>query len=264
MGIGATLQSRSTVARTLWNAASLREKPGVARVATLVALRSLPVLRGLIPKETWIRLKGTRFRVGLAQAELGTWCEVWQHRAYERFPEFVPQPGWVVIDAGANIGFFTVRAARSGAQVYSFEPNPRTYRRLRRNIAANKLQQRVQPQNMALGSSNETGWLDGDNISTVAMAVSRDKAGTVEVKICTLDSVIEPFNLPAVDLLKVDVEGAEVEVLRGAPETLKRCKRIVMEYHSDALGEQVSEILMKAHFSVVFSANGYGYYLRNT
>lgn len=123
----------------------------------------------------------------------------------------------VFVDAGADVGAYSVRAAARGMKVYAFEPNPGNARILRRNAEINHLS--IDLIECALGASN------GKAILSQNGAISRiTQEKGIEIAMRTLDS----FELPAVDLLKVDVEGYELEVLRGARQTLSRCHPTLM------------------------------------
>lgn len=125
--------------------------------------------------------------------------------------------GGVFVDVGANVGAYSVRAAAKGMTVHSFEPNPETLPVLRRNAEINKVTLDINE--VALGSTTGTvGFFSNGGTSRVTMAGDR------EVPVRTLDS----FAYPRVDVLKVDVEGYELEVLKGARETLARCHPAIM------------------------------------
>ena len=131
----------------------------------------------------------------------------------------------IFVDVGANVGAYSVRAAAAGMRVHSFEPNPENARILRRNAAINGLA--IEVNECALGSSN------GKVNMMVNGAISRIVDGEgIEVPVRTLDS----FTLDGVDLLKIDVEGYELEVVKGALITLERYHPPVMIEMHDWVG----------------------------
>jgi FkbM family methyltransferase len=152
----------------------------------------------------------------------GAWTVLLEHEP--KVKEYLGSrfaPGKVFADVGANVGAYTLRAMSRGMKVYPFEPNPENVKLLKRNAEINHLP--VQVQEFALGSSEGTANLSQNG------ATSRisDMMG-VSVPVRTLDS----FGLQQVDLLKVDVEGYELEVFKGARETLARCHPdIMIEMH---------------------------------
>jgi FkbM family methyltransferase len=127
-------------------------------------------------------------------------------------------PGTAIIDVGANIGNHTVFfGAILNATVYAFEPYPPNHNLLEMNIAANDLETRVHLARCAIGDTDGAGTLHpGPPINLGTTSVS---FGTGETPVRTLDSLSMP--LP-IGLLKIDVEGAETAVLRGATATIQR------------------------------------------
>ena len=114
------------------------------------------------------------------------------------------RPGEVFVDVGANVGAYSLRAASQGMSVHSFEPNPENVKVLERNSEINGLS--INMHACALGSSEGSASLAPNR------GASRiTDAGDLEVPVRTLDS----FHLPRADLLKMDVEGYELEVIRG-------------------------------------------------
>jgi FkbM family methyltransferase len=127
----------------------------------------------------------------------------------------------IFVDIGANFGGYSVRAAAWDMKVYAFEPNPENVKIMEKNIEINHVAVNLFP--FAIGA-------------TVGMArmspnggFSRiNPDGSIEVEMRTLDS----FDLPGADLLKIDVEGYELEVLKGAKKTLEKFHPfIVIEMH---------------------------------
>jgi FkbM family methyltransferase len=140
--------------------------------------------------------------------------------------------GKAFVDVGANVGAYSLRAASRGMKVYGFEPHPGNVKVLRRNAEANHLS--IDLFEYALGSS------EGEVKLSKMGAISRITEGDgIPVKIRTLDS----FDLPAADLMKVDVEGHELEVLKGAMKTLERFHpQIVIEMHHWIGAESEAEL----------------------
>jgi FkbM family methyltransferase len=127
----------------------------------------------------------------------------------------------LVLDIGANIGCISQALEFSGFQVVSFEPQPEVFNVLQKNMLGICY-------NLGLGSKFETAKMpkirydDKNNLGGMSIG-SRGILGTIDVEVRTLDS----FNFENVGLIKIDVEGYEEEVLRGAVETIARCKPIL-------------------------------------
>lgn len=141
------------------------------------------------------------------------------------------QAGQVVYDVGANIGFFTILCARlvgPQGRVYAFEPMPANAATLRHNLAINGLEN-VTVVEKALSASSGTAELfispwSAFHSLNVEGAVKRDNRGRdaappIEVETVTLDEFVRDGAAPP-DLVKLDVEGAELVALEGMRETL--------------------------------------------
>jgi FkbM family methyltransferase len=154
--------------------------------------------------------------------------------------------GDVVLDVGANIGLYAVRLARAllrlgGGCVHAFEPIPANAERLAYNVAANALAQVVQIHELALGSrhgrtafhrENEYGASTG-NAAMIGAAVAPAFGADTEADVTTLDSFAARLDLGSCALIKLDVEGAELEVLRGGAATIARLRPVILaEYNA--------------------------------
>lgn len=156
-----------------------------------------------------------------------------------RFRERVPVGG-VVIDVGAYLGVYSLTAARlvgPTGRVVACEADPRTLPWLRRNIELNGFQERVLVLDAA--ASDRRGradfFLNDGDASASSLAVRRRGAHRIEVRTLPLDEALP--SLPRVDVMKVDVEGAEPRVLRGATRLLARSPgaALVLEVNPSAL-----------------------------
>jgi FkbM family methyltransferase len=202
--------------------------------------------------ESTIKVRGAEYVIGLRTSEVFIFHEIYEMRQYDRLADFVPLSGWTVFDAGANIGVFTVLQGKRGADVYAFEPNPDSYRRLQQNVSANCLGDRVHLLPSALGDAHGTGTIRVvDGGTTGGIVSTNDEAGDqgAPVTITTLDQVVTAASVKRIDLLKIDVEGSEVLVLRGAQRSLGIVERVIIEYHSRDLLRSVEEILVDNGFS---------------
>ncbi|MDL2397689.1 FkbM family methyltransferase [Rhizobium mayense] len=132
-----------------------------------------------------------------------------------------------VVDVGANIGNHTLFfSAVVGARTLAIEPNAEALRILRANISLNGLQDRVDVKPIALGAEAGMGDVVEEDPSKLGMARVR-LAADGQVPVARLDDVVREQH---VDLIKIDVEGMETEVLRGAMGTMVRCRpRLLVE-----------------------------------
>ena len=144
----------------------------------------------------------------------------------------------VFIDIGANYGYYTVKFATDCSQVICFEPVSSTHRILAENIKSNQLSNVTTHK---LGLSNENGELtinlysSSGNNSIFERNIPDEhplkKIGIEKIQLETLDELLQTQNNIAPDIIKIDVEGAELKVLEGAAATISAFQpTIVIEY----------------------------------
>ncbi|MDA8280423.1 MAG: FkbM family methyltransferase [Actinomycetota bacterium] len=132
----------------------------------------------------------------------------------------------VVVDVGANVGFFSMMASRRFAdpRILAIEPVPVTFRCLQQNL---KLSPAAVAVNCAVSDvAGQLGMVVDDQNSAIS-EVSDEGNTVVDAK--TLDQIVEEHNIDHIDLLKVDTESFEAHVLRGARQTLARTDHLLME-----------------------------------
>jgi FkbM family methyltransferase len=140
---------------------------------------------------------------------------------------FTPKEGDIVIDIGAHIGLYTITSSKqvgNTGKVVAIEADPDNFELLKRNIALNNLTN-VLPLNYAVFSTKTRIKLYEQSASAKYNSVILARARTenyVEVNADTLDSILEQNGINQVNWIKIDVEGAEFEVLKGSTETLSR------------------------------------------
>jgi FkbM family methyltransferase len=149
--------------------------------------------------------------------------------------------GDTVVDVGANFGLHSLFAGRlvgASGHVYSFEPVPANLRLLRRHIRLNDFEQRVEVIPSAVSNSGDASvqfFLPSEDVAVTASLKAEGAARAISVPNCRLDDWAGPAQI-APRLIKIDVEGAELEVLRGALNLLERCHPLLLiEVHGFAL-----------------------------
>jgi FkbM family methyltransferase len=169
---------------------------------------------------------------------------------------FNPKSGDVVLDVGAYIGYpYTLKSAKlvgDHGKVISIEPDPWNFRILTMNVKSNRLSN-VILLNVAISDK------DGESSFYVRKRpmVSRtqipqnpsDVYRVIKVKTRSIDSILEQYNIPKVDWIKIDVEGAEMLVLKGARRLLSSKVNIVLESYPPNRGEVV-RYLLNRHFKI--------------
>lgn len=236
--------------------------------APLRSLRKVPVLGGLIhfvshrilraDQRVWMQVEGGAAR--------GLWLELnprtgqlyLRGEAEPVVQEILAKrlrPGMVFYDLGANIGLFSLLAARivgENGRVFSFEPDAEVAARLRRNVARN---------NFTNITVVEAGlWSSSGNVNFVAADSSSPDRGTGQfidgesqngtpTRCVSLDDFMA--SAPPPDAIKCDIEGAEVEALRGAGKLLRASHPwILCETHSEPNDRAARELLQGFGYSV--------------
>ncbi len=150
---------------------------------------------------------------------------------YEPADWLAPKPGEVVLDIGANVGWYTMQASRAvgpTGRVIAFEPNAHNAHQLKQNLRLNGLTNVQVIRKAAWSHTGPVGWYESP--VSVWHKVSPDAATKIEA--VAVDELVEQLALPRVDWIKVDVEGGEIEVLRGAWRTLERFRPVLsIEVH---------------------------------
>jgi FkbM family methyltransferase len=149
---------------------------------------------------------------------------------------YTPQPGDTVVDGGAFPGDFTIFASRRvgpSGRVFAFEPNPKNFACLQRQVAA-------------FGCSNVVlvpkGLWHSDcsmRMSGTGVSVQLSAEGEHSVELVALDAEMKRLGVARVDFLKLDIEGAEPEALKGGMKTLmKNCVHLAVACYHDYEGHE--------------------------
>lgn len=146
------------------------------------------------------------------------------------------RPGMIVLDIGAHQGFYTLFASSlvgKKGRVFAFEPSPRERRALRLNIVIN-FRRNVSIQPLALGDQESEADLHivskyNTGCNSLRPPAVPESTFTETVKVGTLDNWLAREKIDRVDFMKIDVEGAELSVLKGAHESLMRRPRPIIQ-----------------------------------
>jgi FkbM family methyltransferase len=158
----------------------------------------------------------------------------------------------IIVDVGANVGIFTLYAAREApwARIVAIEPFPSTRERLMELVESNGIEHTVAILDCALAGSSGTGAMDeaagipsqyrriySDTTKTLNLA-HRGSAGLAQsesgipVRKVTMEEMLDEANIASADLVKMNIHGNEYEVLLSTPAAvLTRCTRIALQYH---------------------------------
>jgi FkbM family methyltransferase len=232
-------------------------------------------------------------RSDLAPASLDTFIEIFRDRTHTRVTGFAGENAHSVVDLGANEGHYTLlmKLLNPRLRVVAAEPLAENVDLFRRNMEANGLNNvtcieaavtapvritadRETSGATAIGSATGTITLDTyPHVGTVASTdisafprpwIDPARVRPRRVEAITLSALLDRAGVVEADILKLDVEGSEVDVLSGAPETptgggtsatagvLRRFRRIVVECHGAEKRAQVLAVLEQAGFACVY------------
>ena len=171
---------------------------------------------------------------------IGHWVRekvIWEEYLTKFFHKYV-RPNTHVVDIGAFIGLHSLylanRCVSPGHIVYAFEPQPVLYKILKQNLQQTKNDTRIQAFPLALSATsglvkmavphNYDTWANPGGLGFVDTNFQHDNLKTIDVVMMPLDA----FQLKNISLMKVDVEGQEIEVLTGARETILRERPVLI------------------------------------
>jgi FkbM family methyltransferase len=175
-------------------------------------------------------------------------------------PHLQMNKGEIFVDVGANVGYYSLKTAienrDNDVKVVAIEAHPETYSALLKNIKCNDLDSDddiIIAVNMAVADKKQDVMMyerhteDGIKMAgNSSICITFDKKNSILVQCDTLDNVLADYR---VDVLKMDIEGAEVMALMGALRVLGELRKIVVEVHGDNLAAVLS-ILTENGFEI--------------
>lgn len=164
------------------------------------------------------------------------------------------KPGSVIIDIGAHIGLFSVIASQvtgEKGKVYAFEPAPDTFTLLQKTLSINHNRSVIEPFQKAVG--REPGKITffvsddkADNSNSLVNYKDDRPLHGIDVELTSVDAFVKGKGITKLDFIKIDVEGAEYDTLRGAAETLRNLKPVcIVAIHPEpirAKGDRLEDI----------------------
>lgn len=212
----------------------------------------------LVPRNAIVRIRSGALRGWhwiAGSAPHGSWLGTYEEHVQLLFCQRI-RPGDVVLDIGANVGFFTLLSSKlvgPDGHVYAFEPFPRNVYYLERHVRLNDVTN-VTVQSLAIAATTGNARFgDGENASQARLSV----IGELTVRTASLDDLLADGRIPRPDFIKMDIEGAEGDALRGAAGLLSRGPlTIVLSTHGYAQHELCWSILKDAGFNLDLLRDG--------
>lgn len=186
------------------------------------------------------------------------------------------EPGDIVFDIGANFGWHSIHFAKlvfPNGRVYCFEPVPETYRELSENIILNfSTKSHVIAEQLALGDKEEESHIFipkklGSAFATLFPAsVDKQFSKFIKIKInlTTIDNYVEKHNIPRINFIKCDAEGAEFKIINGGQKTLHNFSPMILLEVNDRNDRDIFLKLKTMDYSAFYFQNHHLKELKNT
>jgi len=170
----------------------------------------------------------------------------------------------VFFDIGANVGLYSLSIAHQGrgVEIHAFEPVPDTVLDFKDNLSRNGLDDRIILNQLAVADADGLVYITSDYHSSNYLTDPESTQNKLEVRCTKVDTYVRDKCIQRIDFLKVDVEGKELSVLKGAEESLKRFRPIVLaeifESPSDFFDRKTEDFREIINFMLNL---GYKYYV---
>lgn len=166
--------------------------------------------------------------------------EVFDQNVYELNGSYFDKDG-VTVDLGANIGAFSLFAAVHGTKVISVEPEPNNLKALEKNIKINDMNNLITVAPYAISDYVGSTKISNDGGDSTIL----NKLDGSVVSVITLDKLFEIYQIEQVNVLKIDIEGSEVQAVVGSSrETMNKCKYVAIEFDIKT-GSRMGDIVKK-------------------
>ena len=226
------------------------------------AYNSVPADKGTVT----LRMYGYAFHMkrSCAPSSIDILYDIFEEDDHQQVSGFEGTGANVVVDVGANDGYYLMRLKQRNPDlsVYAFEPNPVAFANLEKNVSKNGIGAVERFPTAVSDVSQEQPFQIVDEITSIGGFqiwgyrpwLDPARIRTVMVPTVTLDEALE--GVGDIDILKIDVEGAEYRVLKGAQKTLPRIKRIVVECHGDESRATVTRYLLERGYTLALEYEG--------
>jgi FkbM family methyltransferase len=206
-------------------------------------------------------------RKGTSASSIMTYLEIFKDKTHMKIPDFLGENDEIIIDLGGNEGYYALAMKKNNpkAKIVSIEPITETFKLLKKNIQSNNLKNVILI-NKAITS--RTGKITFEIVPEVSAISSADiylqgrewldekRIKKITVDSITLENLCKRLNIKKIDLLKLDVEGAELEILKSSRKILMNTKKVVIEYHNTKLKNKCINILQKLGFKLILKERG--------
>lgn len=234
----------SATAGTLWKLASNTKRLAWSK-GTLVKTVADPPVRYQFRLQGYTRSISLRTYAG----DLTIFYDIWWRKVYA-LPDDSLKTASCIIDLGAHVGMTSLYFALAApmARIYSVEADPDNYTLLRHNLAPEIDRGRLHAVHAAIYSDNSPVYLQPAALSYNSQ-LSLQPTGC-RVPGLTLDQLIDDHRITSIDLLKIDIEGAEMFLLANPERWLSITQQVLIELHSEELVSRFTEVFQAAGFTL--------------
>jgi FkbM family methyltransferase len=217
-------------------------------------------------EEFYLNILGCKIFLTLSSSfsAIEVFCEIFKENAHLKFRQFMPGKPSVILDIGANQGFFSLKLKKlyPDAHIIAVEPNPIEFDKLQKNMIANKCCDTINIENLAVADTTgvinmeivpQIGAIGGKKVSIPERSWMKDEfVKTIQVHSTSLDDLLKKYSFSKrIDLVKIDVEGFEFDILKNS-KSLNKIDRVVIEYHSKKLKKDLIEVLESNDFCLLY------------
>lgn len=171
--------------------------------------------------------------------------------------------GSVFFDVGANVGMYSIAVARRfpSANIHAFEPVPSTISTFRQNMAKNGLDNgNITLNEIALSDVNGDAYITSDFHSSNYITTPESRFNKIPIRCMTIDNYVRDRDINRLDFVKIDVEGHEMKLAKGAEETLARLRpKVLAELNKRDFGFFDRKVTDESEFIDFLAEFGYTY-----
>lgn len=171
----------------------------------------------------------------------------------------------VFFDVGANVGLYSIAVARQfpAARIHAFEPVASTASAFRQNLAKNELNsENITLNELALSDAPGEAYITSEFHSSNYITTSDSKYDKTLIRCTTLDDYVRDRNVDRLDFVKIDVEGHELRVIKGAEETLTRLRpKVLAELNKSEFRFYDRKVTDDSEFIALMGELGYAYWV---
>lgn len=168
----------------------------------------------------------------------------------------------IVFDVGAHIGVYSLKLSKKAKLIVAFEPHPENFKLLRKNVMINKLKNIVL-YDYALSYFNGKAKLYLSHLPGSHSMVLRRSHEYIYVKVKTIEEVMNELSIDHIDLLKINAEGAELDILKGS-QLNKIKKLIIAANHTENQAKEIIKYLSSmGNFYIKYNHNSGRIYAKN-